>query len=385
MSGIYIHIPFCKKRCHYCDFFSTTGQESQADYVESICKEAKLRNKYLLNNRISTIYFGGGTPSQLETSQVRLIIDSIKENFDTSNCQEITFELNPDDITYEYLISLKEIGINRLSIGIQSFDDEILKRINRRHNSKQAIESVKLAQRVGFNNISIDLMYGLPGQNIDIFRQSLEIAVGLNIQHISSYHLTYEEGTVLYKWLKEGVVSEPNEELSLRYFELLIDSLRESGFRHYEISNFALPNRESKHNSSYWEGTPYLGLGASSHSYNGSERSWNASSIKTYMNSISCDELACEKETIDQTTSYNDYIITSLRTSRGINIEYISDNFGEKLKQHTINTCKAWLKTGKLKWGYGLGVSESESDEVITLSRDGIFLSDAIMEELIYV
>lgn len=385
MNGIYIHIPFCKKRCHYCDFFSTTGQDTQAAYVNSLCKEAEMRTNYLPSKEINTIYFGGGTPSQLLPTEVSQILDSLKANYDLSNCQEVTFELNPDDITAEYLHSLKESGINRLSIGIQSFDDELLKKINRRHNMVQAIESVKLAQSIGFDNISIDLMYGLPGQTIEIFKNSLDIALGLNVQHISSYHLTYEEGTVLYKWLKEGKVSEPNEELSLEYFQLLINTLRQAGFRHYEISNFALPNRESKHNSSYWEGVPYLGLGASAHSFNGRERSWNASSIKEYIDANTNGTSCSEGEETDLTTSFNDYIITSLRTARGINIRHISEQFGEKLKLHTLKCATPWLESGKLKWGYGLGVLERDSQDVISLSTEGIFLSDAIMEELIYV
>lgn len=384
MSGIYIHIPFCKRRCHYCDFYSSTNESVKQNYTDAICHEMQLRQSDLYHTP-DTIYFGGGTPSQLSHDEVRSIFNALNQYFDLSKCKEITFEMNPDDINTGYLTILKEVGVNRISMGIQSFNNDLLKRINRRHDAEQAINAVRLAQSMGFDNISIDLMYGLPGQDIADWNRSLDIALSLNVKHISSYHLTYEEGTVLHKLLKEGKVHEAQEELSLLFFQTLIDRLAEAGYEQYEISNFAKDEAYSMHNSSYWKDIPYLGLGASAHSFDFSERSWNPSSMKIYMEDIFKNKIATEKEVLNLQDKYNDYVITTLRTKWGANIETIAEKFGSELATHFKKEADIFLKKGLLKHGQGLGVSENQDSDYITLSREGIFVSDAIFEDLMYL
>ncbi|MGL4780925.1 MAG: radical SAM family heme chaperone HemW [Bacteroidales bacterium] len=384
MSGIYIHIPFCKRRCHYCDFYSSTNESVKQTYTEAICHEMNLRKSDLYHTP-QTIYFGGGTPSQLNSDEVRAIFRELNSNFDLSHCEEITFEMNPDDINGEYLSLLKEVGVNRISMGIQSFNDDLLKRINRRHDAQQAIDAVHLAQSMGFDNISIDLMYGLPGQDMDDWNRSLDIALSLNVKHISSYHLTYEEGTVLYKLLKEGKIHETQEELSLLFFQTLIDRLTEAGYEQYEISNFAKEDAYSRHNSSYWREIPYLGLGASAHSYDLSVRSWNPSSMKLYMQDILADKVATENEILNLQDKYNDYVITTLRTKWGADTQIIIQIFGEKLASHFNREAEKFIRKGLLKYGQGLGKCENEDKNFITLSREGIFVSDAIFEDLMYL
>ena len=318
MAGIYVHIPFCKKRCLYCDFFSTTLLHRRKEYVEALLQEISQR-KEEAEEPIRTIYFGGGTPSTLETNDIQRLLDAIG----TNDAEEITMELNPGDATPEYIQAIRAAGINRLSIGIQSFQDELLQRIGRRHNAKQAIEAVRMAQQAGFDNLSIDLMYALPGQTMKKWREDIEKALQLGVQHISSYGLMYEEGTALTEMRDKGQVEAIDEETENDMYDYLCQRLQQAGFVHYEVSNFSLPGMESRHNSSYWDGTPYIGIGAGAHSYIRRVRSWNPNDLDAYINGIMAHNLQRESETLTDVDVYNESIMLGLRTNRGV-LESIS-------------------------------------------------------------
>ncbi|MDR2692160.1 MAG: radical SAM family heme chaperone HemW, partial [Dysgonamonadaceae bacterium] len=297
MAGIYIHIPFCRKRCVYCDFVSSTHSEMKDAYVDAVCKELEIRQDYLQNEKIETIYFGGGTPSQLNAEDFEKIFRSLSP-YAFCPSPEITLEANPDDLTPVYMDSIRPLPFNRVSVGIQSFNDEELKFLNRRHNAETAIRSVRRLQEKGFANIGVDLMYGLPGQNEAVWRETICRAKTLSVQHISAYHLTYEEGTPLYNSMQKGLIRPVEEEMSVRLFEVLMDEMAEAGFEHYEISNFAQAGYRSKHNASYWTGTHYLGVGAAAHSYDGPSRQWNVASVRKYIESQTPDNV----EVIDEKT-----------------------------------------------------------------------------------
>ena len=371
MAGIYIHIPFCKTRCAYCDFYSNTSMQIKSDYITALKKEISFRKDELNQQEITTLYFGGGTPSQLDISDWKEIFDHLHSCFDLSKATEIALEANPEDLTEEYILNLSQLPFNRISIGIQSFLDSDLKSLNRRHNSERAIQSVKKCKALGFDNISIDLMYGLPGQSLEQWKENLEIALSLGIQHISSYHLIYEEGTALYHQLKKGKIKPIDEDLSLEMFQTLIQTLKDAGFIHYEISNFALPGYFSKHNSSYWKGITYLGLGPSAHSFDGINRYYNPSNIKDYISSPI--DRTSEILSIDE--QYNDLILTSLRTYWGLDLNEVKTKFGndkynyclEMAKQH-IDSKNVFLENNTLK-----------------ISEEGIFISDSIMSDLMYI
>ena len=272
MAGIYLHIPFCKTRCIYCDFYSTTRSELKTRYVQALCRELTMRKEYLKGEDIETIYFGGGTPSQLEKEDFEQIFDTIREHYGLNHCQEITLEANPDDLSQEYLEMLSSLPFNRLSMGIQTFDDATLKLLRRRHNARTAIEAIDRCRKAGFQNISIDLIYGLPGETKERWENDLRQAISLNVEHISAYHLIYEEDTPIYNMLKQHQISEVDEDSSLEFFTLLIEHLQKAGFEHYEISNFCRPGKYSRHNTSYWKGIAYLGCGPSAHSFDGMTR-----------------------------------------------------------------------------------------------------------------
>ena len=375
MAGIYLHIPFCKTRCTYCDFYSTTQQDLSSTYIEALCKELKLRNEYLDNEVISSIYLGGGTPSQLDITELKAIFSTIADNYSFANEMEITLEANPDDLTPEYIEQLKCLPINRLSIGTQTFHDEMLQKLNRRHNSKQAIEAIAEAQKQGFNNISIDLMYGLPGETMKEWEEDLETAIQLNIQHISAYHLIYEEGTPLFRNLEKGLITEVDEELSLSFFKKLIEKLTHNGFIHYEISNFAKPNKLAQHNTSYWLGSKYLGCGPSAHSFNGESRDYNAALLSEYIKALNQDNLVVEKEILSQQSKYNDFIITRLRTMWGVSLTEIHEQFGKEFKEYTLRASEKHLKQENLVL----------INDRLKLTAKGIFLSDGIMSDLLIV
>ena len=315
MAGIYIHIPFCVRRCAYCDFFSTTLLERREEYVEAVVNEIKKRREEA--GTIRTIYIGGGTPSTLKATQISRIIEAIG----APDATEVTMELNPGDATDEYLQDIRKAGINRLSIGIQSFQDELLQLIGRRHNAAQAVKAVHMAQEAGFENLSIDLMYALPTQTMAQWETDIETAIGLNVQHISSYGLMYEDGTAMTKRLEKGEIEAVDEETENAMYDYLCQQLKEAGFVHYEVSNFALPGYEAQHNSSYWDGTPYIGIGAGAHSYLPPVRSWNSSDLNAYISGIEDGSLVRESETLSEKDMYNERIMLGLRTSKGIRLD----------------------------------------------------------------
>lgn len=375
MAGIYIHIPFCKTRCIYCDFYSSTHSELKSSYVNALCQELKQRKNYLKKESVQTIYFGGGTPSQLSEEDFQSIFRTIKEVYGLKDAQEITLEANPDDLTDEYIAMLRTLPFNRISIGIQTFDDKTLQLLKRRHTGIQAINAVKQCQSQGFNNVSIDLIYGLPDETEERWKKDIQQALQLNVEHISAYHLTYETGTPIYKMLKTHQIKEVDEESSIRFFTELINSLTSSGYEHYEISNFCKPGMYSRHNTSYWKGIPYLGCGPSAHSFNGSTREWNIASLKDYISSIEQGQYSHETELLDFSTQYNEYIITRLRTKWGISIEGLQEKFGITMWNYCLQQAKPYLKEEKLEI----------RNQYLLLTRKGIFVSDGIMSDLLYV
>ena len=372
MAGLYIHIPLCASRCYYCDFYSTTAHSQQQRIVDSLCKEMALRKDYLGRETIRTLYIGGGTPSTLSADLLSQLFESARCQFDCQ-LEEVTMEANPDDLSAEYIASLRSLPVNRLSIGIQSFDDEDLKRINRRHTATQAIKAVHDCQTAGFSNLSIDLIYGLPFQTMDGWKKNLQTAVGLNVQHMSAYCLTYEEGTMLYKQWQQGKVSPSSDEDNLSFFRQLRTSLLSAGYEHYEISNFSLPGFRAKHNSSCWNGTPYVGIGPSAHSFDGMSRQWNVPDIRRYMAAVEAGHLDFEREQLTCDEKYNDRIITSLRTSRGLDMEALKRDFPDYY-DFCLDSAGLSLKAGQL---------ELTDDGFLRLTESGLFISDSIFVDLI--
>ena len=375
LVGIYIHIPFCKSRCIYCDFFTSTSEAEMDSYVQALCKEIELRKSELEYDYVKTIYFGGGTPSRLSRKHFEEIFGVLNANYKLSSKMEITIEANPDDLSQNYVDMLCDLPFNRISIGIQSFDDNELRFLSRRHDAKEAIDAVKYCQEKGFDNISIDLMYGLPNQTLAIFKRNLQHTIDLNIQHVSAYHLIYEEKTRLYSLLQAGKINPINEDCSLEMFELLINTLTENGFEHYEISAFAKKGFISQHNSSYWTGLKYLGFGPSAHSFDGKHRWWNVSSMKEYIEGITNSTPNIELEDIDLNTRYNEYIITGLRTAWGIDLNVLKNEFGDNLYDYFLKNSKKYFKLNYLQ----------RRGSQITLTREGIFISDGIMSHLMKI
>jgi oxygen-independent coproporphyrinogen III oxidase len=375
MAGIYIHIPFCKKKCTYCDFYTEVAPKFIPSLVDSIIKELQIRKDYLQNASINTIYFGGGTPSILNREEFNRIFKKIYELFSVNEDAEITFEANPDDLSTEYLESIKKLPFNRISIGIQSFDDVDLKRINRRHTGIEAIEAVKNAQSAGFDNLSIDLIYGLPFQTLEAWEKQLDIALSLNVQHISSYGLTYEEGTALWKQREKGKVTNVDDETMNAMYLLLVEKTRLHNFEAYEISNFSLPGFRSSHNTSYWKQEPYLGIGPSAHSYNLSSRQWNVASIKEYIKAIETNTIFFEQEQLTLNDRYNDYVMVSLRTADGIDMTLLEHEFGSDLAHYCNENIKSFVENGKVL----------NKNGKLCLTTDGIMISNLILIELMKV
>jgi oxygen-independent coproporphyrinogen-3 oxidase len=331
MPGIYIHIPFCKKSCSYCDFYFSTNVNSKKSIVDHIKNEISLRKNELISAPVNSIYFGGGTPSLLNELELGTILQTLRENFQISLGAEITFEANPDDINKNSLQSWKKNGINRLSIGVQSFLEEELKWMNRAHDAKSSETSVKMAQDEGFDNITIDLIYGSKFQSMQTWEKTLQRAVDLKTQHISSYNLTIEQKTLLGTNFKKGLEPAVNDELSSQQFVFMSEFLSGNGFVHYEISNFGKENYFSRHNSNYWKGEHYLGLGPSAHSYNGKERQWNVSSNSAYIQHLDAGTPFFEKEILTTENKFNEYVMTRLRTIWGADLAEIKKQFGEKI------------------------------------------------------
>ena len=377
MAGLYIHIPFCASRCIYCGFYSTTSLKWRQRYVDAVCKEMSLPPAPSIERgRIDTIYLGGGTPSQLTTDQLRQLFLYINKVYPLTThhsplTPEITIEMNPDDVTPEYAAVLPQLGINRVSMGAQTFDDERLRFLHRRHTSSQVPQAVKILRDAGIQNISIDLMYGFPNETLKDWERDIEAALSLDVEHISAYCLMIEEGTPLWKLTIENGEWRIDEELERQMYELLIDKLTTAGYEHYEISNFAKPGYRSLHNSSYWQDIPYIGLGAAAHSYDGKRRSWNVSDIKQYIEGIEQGERPCEYEDIDDDTHYNDRITTALRTSDGLELSTLSDRH----RRFCMKEAQKFIDDGLLRI----------VDNHLALTRKGLFVSDYIMSSLMMV
>ncbi|MBE6298699.1 MAG: radical SAM family heme chaperone HemW [Bacteroidales bacterium] len=375
MAGLYIHIPFCKQRCNYCAFYSSTLYNMREEYVAALTKELFLRKDYAHGKAIETIYFGGGTPSTLSIEQLQRICSTIYSAYPVANSPEVTIECNPDDLTPEFLEALRPLPFNRISMGVQSFNDAQLQRLGRRHTAEGARTAVGNARKAGYTNISIDLMFALPGSTPQQWLEDLDSAIALKPQHLSAYNLMYEEGTPLYRALCNGSITELSEEENLEQFRMLIESMKKAGYRHYEISNFALPGYESRHNSNYWNDTPYIGCGAAAHSYNGTEREWNIADIKEYIKGIESGNRKFEIEHLSEEERYNDTILTRLRTAEGLPLEWMRDNFSDKLNSYMLRTIEKEIALGNLQ----------ENNRQVSLTEKGIFISDAVIRELIFV
>ncbi len=375
MAGIYIHIPFCKQRCTYCDFYTRVTPALIPDFVSAAAREIYLRSSYLNNATVETIYFGGGTPSVLNYNQFKTLLDAIFLNYKVSDEAEITFEANPDDLTDTFFSSHSPLPFNRISMGIQSFDDRDLKKINRRHTGNQAIEAVRRAQKYGFNNISVDLIYGLPGQSVDDWQKQLNQVFGLDVQHISVYGLTYEKNTRLWKQREKGEVTATDDEAMITMYEKLVANMQHNGYEAYEISNFAKPGYRSRHNSAYWKMKPYLGIGPSAHSFDGKSRQWNIASNTGYIKAMQENEIFYELEELSANDRYNDYVMVSLRTSDGIDLEYLQQNFDNKYITYLLKSIEKYIDGQKIK----------KEQNRINFTSEGIHVSNMIISDLMYV
>lgn len=343
MAGIYIHIPFCKRKCIYCDFYSTAQPDRYgADFVGAAVREISGQRGFLAGAPVETVYFGGGTPSLLDHRDIALLFRTVRENYDTTSLSEITLEANPEDLGSEYLTALSRSGVNRLSIGIQSFDDDILAFMRRRHNGAKAVSSVRQAQDAGFGNIGIDLIYGIPGMDLEGWEKTLEQALELKPEHISAYHLTFQPGTTLGKMKEKGEISEIPDRESLHQFEMLHRILSAAGYEHYEVSNFALPGYRSRHNSAYWTGKPYLGIGPGAHSYNGTERQWCSMSVKDY---VTAPAPEYEMEILSADDRYNELVMVSLRTVEGLD----AGKIGAQYTEHFLKESERLVRSGRLR------------------------------------
>lgn len=372
MTGLYIHIPFCASRCVYCGFYSTTLPALRDAYVDALCQELTLRAEELpADEAITTIYLGGGTPSQLTTDQLDRLFSYIYKVY-RSQPVEVTMECNPDDITPAFADWIAQSPIDRISMGAQTFSDDRLRLLRRRHTAAEVRRATTLLRQAGIRNISIDLMFGFPGETLTDWEQDIDEALRLGVEHISAYSLMYEEGTTLHRWLSEGRIQEIDDDLSLRMYDCLVDRLTAAGYRHYEISNFALPQRESRHNSSYWRDVPYMGLGASAHSFDGRQRSWNVADIETYIAAIGRGERPCTVEALDLDTHYEDVVLTSLRTAEGIDLGKIRRDFGSQRLDFLLAAADQDLRQGYLV----------REDDHLRLTRRGIYLSDGITARL---
>ncbi len=374
MAGIYIHIPFCKQACHYCDFHFSTSMKRKDEMIVAICKEIILRKDEFSNATVETIYFGGGTPSVLSTIEINTILNTITNNYVVVDTPEITLEANPDDLTIDKIIALSKSSVNRLSIGIQSFFEEDLILMNRAHNAHEARECLAIAKQY-FENITIDLIYGIPNMQLDRWKQNIQFALDLDIPHISCYALTVEPKTALEKLIQKGRIAPVNDSLALSHFEYLIHILSTNGFDHYELSNFGKPDFYSKNNTAYWLGKKYLGIGPSAHSYNGTNRSWNINNNIKYINAIMANKLPNEVETLTITDRYNEYVMTGLRTMWGISIQKIKHDYGDSYATYALQQATNHLEDKLL-------VLEND---VLRISTKGKFLSDGIASDLFFV
>jgi len=372
MAGIYIHIPFCKKLCSYCDFYHVITQADNKQYIDALNREAILRRDYLGGQPVSTIYIGGGTPSVLNSVEIQSILDNLSANFRIDENPEVTIEVNPDDISDEFLEGLKKTIINRISIGIQSWREQDLRFMNRRHTASAAATALDKIIDAGYTNVTIDLIYGIPGMKTSDWSSNLDISFSYGIKHLSAYHLTIEPGTMLGKMKEKGVFTETDEDESASQFQLLIDKAEAAGFIQYEISNFAMPGFLSVHNSNYWRQVSYLGLGPSAHSFNGYSRQWNIRDVRKYMKAVDSGSLLFDKEDLDRKTRFNEYIMTSLRTMWGISLDYVEEVFEKEGYDYLKNLSGKYI-------GYGLMKQEKQT---LVLTNQGKMISDNIISEL---
>ena len=372
MAGLYIHIPFCKQACHYCDFHFSTNRELTHQLSEALASELKLQKEYLKGEVLKTIYLGGGTPSLLSVKDLEIIFNAVSANYKVDARPEISLEANPDDLTPEKLSELNRVGVNRLSIGIQSFDYEVLKFLNRAHDAQAALGCVKLAREAGFNNLSIDLIYAIPGQDNRAWKKNLEQAILLSPEHISAYSLSIEEKTTFGRWQRSGKLKAVDEELAAQQFEMLMEELELAGYEHYEISNFSKPGFHSRHNSSYWEQENYLGVGPSAHSYNGNTRQFNVLNNHLYNKSLADSKIPFELEILTPTNKINEYIFTTLRTNRGCDLLKLKHEQG-----YDIQTKNAAYLNNIIQ--HKLAFMDNH---VLKLTRSGKLLADKIASDL---
>lgn len=367
-GGIYIHVPFCQSRCIYCDFYSTTyGAEWKRSYVDTLKREIQLRREEIDVTRVPSLYIGGGTPSQLPSTLLQEVFRAIQENFTLAKDAEVTIEANPDDVTPEWLAALSQTPVNRISMGVQTFSDSLLCFLNRRHTSHQAIEAVQRCQDAGYSNISLDLIYGLPGQTFEDWCRDVKLLLSLDVPHLSAYALSYEEGTALSKMLQDGKVDEASDELSWQMYEYLMNETAAAGMEHYEISNFAKPGMHSRHNSSYWDGSPYLGLGPGAHSFDGGcVRRSNDTSLKDYVSSTA--DVPHQEEVLTPKEQYDELVMTRLRTASGLPLSLLTP----EQRSYCMEMAEPHIHRGDLV----------QDGLVLRLSRKGIFISNSIISDL---
>jgi len=371
MSGIYIHIPFCKQACYYCNFYFSTSMKKKDALLASLVKEIELRKEEFGHATIETIYFGGGTPSVLEVSEIQYIIDAVYSNFSVANHPEITLEANPDDLSKEKIIAFSKSPVNRLSIGIQSFFERDLKLMNRAHNAKEAKECLSLATQY-FTNISVDLIYGIPDCTHQEWRENIQTALSFGVPHISSYALTVEPDTALEKFIEKEVIKNVDDDNAEEQFQILVEELQKANFVHYELSNFGKEGFFSKNNSSYWLGKTYLGIGPAAHSFNGTQRSWNVQNNTKYINAIQQNELPIQRETLSVVDRYNEYVMTGLRTIWGVSFAKIEKDYGGNYAKYLKSQSEKFIQQDLLYI----------DDQILKTTKKGKFLSDGIAADL---
>ena len=374
MAGIYVHIPFCKQSCSYCDFHFSTSLKHKSNLLQALIKEIKDKS-HDFKHPINTIYFGGGTPSLLDADELQRIVEALHNNYSIADNTEFTLECNPDDLTLDKLKALKKTGVNRLSIGVQSFNGDELKFFNRAHNTTEAISSIKRSQDVGFDNITIDLIYGSPLLTEEIWLDNLQKVEEFNIPHLSAYGLTIEPKTALEHQVKTGKTPSLSDEKMIAQFKTLVQKMKAFGLTQYEISNFGKEGYYSQHNSNYWKGVEYLGIGPSAHSYVNGKRLWNVSNNIKYIDGLKNDTIYCEEEIIDERTAFNEYILTRLRTIWGIELDYISINFSAKINGHFKIELDKYLKTSYLQ----------QLNNKVVLTDEGVLIADRITSDLFYI
>ena len=372
MAGIYIHIPFCRRKCHYCNFFSQASARLHEPLFDALLSECELASSYLRREPVETIYFGGGTPSLYSPEKINRMISEIGKYLSPAVNAEITLEANPDDLTPAYIRELRQTPVNRISVGVQSFFDEDLTALNRVHTARQSLDAIRSLQEAGFTNLTLDLIYGIPALTDDRWVQNIETAIGLGVQHISAYALTVEEHTAL-SWMITHKKAPPVSDIqSARQYDILVKQMRDAGFIHYEISNFCLPGHFSRHNSNYWKGVPYLGLGPSAHSYNRISRRWNISNISSYIESISHQTIPFTEEILTDDQQYNEFVMTGLRTMWGVSLEEIQSRFGNSRADHFTKQITRYLQNGMAV----------KAGNVYTLTEQGLFFADGITAEV---